>query len=171
MRSFRCMDKVSATWSRGMLTAPMFVLLATGCAAHVSVADEPPTFNDPDAPIVCPGGSERRVAATRYRDLLADPSSAWKEIPAGYSPPAMLQVPTVRYPSAILNPRPGFASVFASVDREGGASSFTIICSSERAFESAAIEAMATARFGAGTINGEPLEEDFVIVPFRFQLP
>ena len=165
------MDERGVIATLSIRVAIMSVVLATGCAAHVAISDEPATFNDPDAPIVCPAGSERRVAATRYRDLLPDPSAARAEPPPGYRPPVMIQPPKVRYPGAILNPRSGFASVFAHIDRMGTASSFQIVCSSERAFESSALDAIATARFAPGTIDDEPVEEDFAIVPFQFDLP
>jgi TonB family protein len=154
-----------------MRVAIVPIVLAAGCAARVAISDEPATFNDPDAPIVCPAGSQRRVAATRYRDLLADPSGALAEPPPGYRPPVMLQPPKVRYPGAILNPHSGFASVFARIDRTGAASGLQVVCSSEPAFESAALEAMSTARFAPATIDGKPVEEDFAIVPFQFNLP
>ena len=142
-------------------------------AGHAQVRtyidDEPPVFNDPDAPIVCPSGSVKRTPANTFRQLDASRlAEATGTPPAGYVPARMLGPPPLKYPGNIFTRKPGFASVFVVLDAKGAPSEPQVVCSSHEKFERAALDAIMQARFAPGTQDGVAIE-DVAIVPFDFK--
>ncbi|MCA1714454.1 MAG: energy transducer TonB [Gammaproteobacteria bacterium] len=143
-------------------------LLTTACTTRVAISDEPPVINAPDAPLVCPSGSIKRVAAKTFREL--DPvrlADATIEQPTGYVPPRMLVPPRVRYPGHLLSRKPGFVAVAVVISREGNVGKPRVVCSSDTAFEEAALDSVATMRIQPATLHGVPHEE-IAIIPIRF---
>lgn len=149
----------------------LMMLAAASCSMKtvVRVSDEPPTFNHPDALIVCPAGSVKRTVAKTFRDLdpvrLADAKAV---PPPGYVPPKMLSPPTIRYPAHPFFGN-GWVSVFVIVDQQGLAIEPKIVCTTADKFEMAALESVPTMRFSPAMLDGVPVE-DAAIIPIDFSL-
>lgn len=150
------------------LAIALLLLLATACSTRVAISDEPSTFNDPDAPILCPPGSTKRTAANTFRELdpvrMADAPSV---PPPGYVPPKMLAPPQVRYPGNLFSREPGFVSLAILIDRESNIGDARVVCSSDPEFEQAALDSVATMSIQPATLDGVPQEEP-AIVPIQF---
>ena len=142
-----------------------FALAQTG----TFLSDEEPTFNDPDAPIVCPTGSIKRTKANTFRELdpvrLADAKAL---PPPGFVPTKMLAINPLEYPGNFFTRKPGFVSVFIVVDTNGKPIEPQIVCSSGEKFERASIEAILSAKFSPSTLDGVAVE-DGGITPFVFK--
>ncbi|MEP6633556.1 MAG: TonB family protein [Luteimonas sp.] len=153
----------------------VWVLSLSSCATpvpgRVEVSDEVPTYNDPKSRIACPSGSEKRTDAEFYRQLDAtwDADETFPP-PDGYAAPKMLRPPTVMYPRNILGlVKPGFVSVAFTVGIDGAARDPQVVCSSDRAFDRAALDAIHTTRFVPAKLDGEAIAQ-VAILPIEFAI-
>ena len=149
----------------------MMPLFATVAGDLVTVSNQGAVYNDPNTPIACPEGTEKRTRAVFYRELDPDwtPDTKFPP-PPGYSPPRLLELPHVRNPRNLLGwPQAGYASVAVQVDMLGGVGAPEVLCSSGSAFEEAAIEAMEHARYQPASLDGTA-RRTIAIQPFDFRV-
>jgi hypothetical protein len=141
-----------------------------GCATQVMMGDEPSTLNKPDDLVVCPAGTEKRVAARTMRELNLELfGEEFAEKGEGFIPARMLAPPRLKYPGGFLGRKPGFVSLVVVVSPEGQISNPFVVCSSGLEFERVAVSSIATAVIEPATQDGVSVETA-ALIPVKFEL-
>lgn len=153
-----------------LIGAGLLALAGSGAAqSTVSVAEEPLTFNHPDAEIRCPVGTAKRTTKARIRDLYPD-LELQPAPPAGFQPPRMVSPPTLAFPPRMhMLGVTGFVSVAVLIAPDGSIGEPQVLCSTSPDFEREALAGVATMKYSAATQDGRAVL-GAAIQPFNFAL-